>query len=402
MKHLGLAGLLAIVLCPAAATAEKTTDELEKELDSLKSENQRIIERLDATMDEVEKLSADQAAVNGEKDKTGAGKPSRVHIGGYGELHYNNWQNQTPGGADKKEIDFHRFVLYFGYDFTDSIRFVSELELEHAVAGEGKNGEIELEQAYVEFDVGENLSTLGGLFLVPVGILNETHEPPTFYGVERNPVEKNIIPTTWWECGGAVRGRFGKGFSYDVTATSGLLTDAGSNYKVRNGRQKCSEAIAEDPAYTGRLKWTAVPGLEVAATYQRQTNITQSTDPTAGAADLFEAHVAWQHAGFGLRALYARWDLDGSGPASIGANEQTGWYIEPSWKFHRQVGVFARYNSWDNQAGSSVDTEFTQVDVGLNYWPHPDVVVKFDYQDQSVPTGKDEFDGVNVGIGFQF
>ncbi len=397
MKHFGLAGLLAISLLPVTATAEKSSGELEQELDSLKSENKRIMERLDATMDEVEKLSDSKA------DETASGgHGSKVKIGGYGELHYNNWQNKTPGGEDKKEIDFHRFVLFFGYEFTDSIRFFSEIELEHALSGDGKNGEVEVEQAYVEFDVNQQTSALGGLFLVPVGILNETHEPPTFYGVERNPVEKNIIPTTWWECGGAVKGRFGNGFSYDVTATSGLLASAGDNYKVRKGRQKCSEAKADDPAYTARVKWTAIPGLEWAATIQHQTDITQSTDPTAGSANLLETHVAWQYSAFHLRALYATWDLDGNGPAAIGADEQSGWYVEPAWRFHLPIGVFGRYSVWDNQAGNNTDSEYTQWNVGLNYWPHPDVVIKADYQDQSVPTGKDEFDGVNVGIGYQF
>ena len=39
---------------------------------------------------------------------------------------------------------------------------------------------------------------------------------------------------------------------------------------------------------------------------------------------------------------------------------------------------------------------------GLNYWPIEDVVIKFDYQDQDVPAGKNEFDGFNLGIGYQF
>ena len=119
---------------------------------------------------------------------------SKTVIGGYGELHYNNIE-------DTESIDFHRFVLFFGHEFTESIRFFSEFELEHALSGDGKPGEVELEQAYIEMDLTESTTLKTGLFLVPVGIINETHEPPTFYGVERNPVEKNIIPATWWEAG---------------------------------------------------------------------------------------------------------------------------------------------------------------------------------------------------------
>jgi len=137
-----------------------------------------------------------------------------------------------------------------GYEFSDKIRFFSETELENSLVedtddGSG-NGEIELEQAYIEFDLTENMEAKGGLFLIPVGIINETHEPPRFYGVERNIVEKHIIPATWWEGGAALSGRMGtSGFSYDLAVTSGL--DSGT--EIRDGRQKVAKATANDLAY---------------------------------------------------------------------------------------------------------------------------------------------------------
>ena len=329
---------------------------------------------------------------------------NKTSIGGYGELHYNNLEDQN-GSADKDEIDFHRFVLYFGHEFNDDLRFFSELELEHGIAGEGKSGEIELEQAYIEYDINEQHRVKGGLFLAPVGILNETHEPNTFYGTERNPVEKNIVPATWWAAGTMFSGEIAQGFSYDVAVTSGLdVSKRGtkSSYKIRDGRQKVSKALADDFAYTGRIKWTGIPGVELAATAQYQEDITQSQDSTAGSATLFETHAVIKRGAFGLRALYATWDLDGDGPKSAGYDEQTGWYIEPSFQINNNFGIFARYNEWDNQAGSSTDTEYQQIDLGVNWWPHKDVVVKVDYQDQSVPAGKAELDGFNVGLGYQF
>jgi len=64
--------------------------------------------------------------------------------------------------------------------------------------------------------------------------------------------------------------------------------------------------------------------------------------------------------------------------------------------------VFARYSTWDNQAGDGADSEYSQVDVGVNYWPLKNVVIKADLQDQDAPTGSDEFDGFNLGLGFKF
>jgi len=378
MKHRKslCASVVATIALSAAASAQAVTDE----------EFRAMQEQLNALADAVESPSASQA--------------KQVHIGGYGELHYNNWE--YPDGAKFKELDFHRFVLFFGYDFTESIRFHSELELEHSIAGDGQNGEIELEQAYIEFDLTENMETKAGLFLIPVGILNETHEPTTFYGVERNPVEKNIIPTTWWEGGAALTGRFGdSGMSYDLAITSGL--DGGTS--IRGGRQKVSEATANDFAYTGRLKYTGVPGLELAGTAQYQANMAQSLDPDIGSGVLLSAHAIWNISQFQVRALYASWDIDVSSNASAeqqAKDRQDGYYMEGSWKFISSAGVFARYDVWDN--GGVGETEQTQTNVGINYWPHEGVVLKFDIQrqDHGAINAADEADGFNLGIGYAF
>jgi len=370
----------------------------------LKIENESLKDKVEATEQVAKEANEAVEAVadaSEEAIKTATAKANKTTIGGYGELHYNNLKDQN-GDKDKKEIDFHRFVLFFGHEFNDDLRFFSELELEHSISGDGQDGEIELEQAYLEYDLNQDHRVKGGLFLMPVGIINETHEPVTFYGVERNPIEKNIIPATWWEAGAMFSGDIAQGFAYDVAATSGLDTSAADGYKPRKGRQKVSKAKAEDGAFTGRLKWTGIPGIELAASAQYQSDITQSQDSTAGSATLFTTHAVIEKNNFGLRALYSRWDLDGSGPKSIGADEQYGWYIEPSYKFTPSWGIFARYNDWDNAAGNSSNSDYQQVDLGVNWWPHQDVVVKFDYQDQTAPDGKTELDGFNIGLGYQF
>jgi hypothetical protein len=313
-------------------------------------------------------------------------------IGGYGELHYNSLDSGS-------EIDFHRFVLFVNHQFSENIRFYSELEIEHALAGDDKPGEVEIEQAYIEADFGGNSTARGGLFLVPVGILNETHEPPTFYGVERNPVEKDIIPSTWWEAGAGVSGHNASGFSWDLALHSGLSvpTEGPNAFKIRNGRQKVAKAAAEDGAVTGRVRWTGRPGVEVAASLQYQGDVTQGE--LGVSATMFETHITLQRGGFGLRALYARWDLDGEEAAAIGRDDQGGYYIEPSYRFlDEKLGVFVRYSRWNNEAG--LDTEDRkQVNAGINYWPHPNVVLKADYQNQG---GRIDDDGINLGIGYQF
>ena len=396
---IGLAAALLANTGLAGAAAMPTPEEMweiiqqqQREIEALKQGQKENTEKAEAA---VEVAEESKNAASG-----AASWAENTQIGGYGELHYNNLDS-------KKEIDFHRFVLFFGHQFTDRLRLFSELELEHSVSGDDQNGELELEQAYIEYDITQNQHVKGGVFLLPVGILNQTHEPPTFYGVERNPVEKNIIPSTWWAGGieftGEVFPDAIPGFSYALSVHEGLDTNAGDNYAVRKGRQKTSEADANDLASTAQIKWTGIPGVELAAAIQYQQDVTQGNDPTAGDAWLYEAHADIQRGAFGLRALYAMWDLDGSGPKAIGADEQTGFYIEPSYRISPEWGVFARYNQWDNQAGSNGnDTEKKQYNAGVNYWPHPDVVLKADAQQQDNEGTSKNDNGFNLGIGYQF
>ena len=298
-------------------------------------------------------------------------------------------------------MDFHRFVLFYNYEYSDKLRFVSELELEHSLAGEGKPGEVELEQAYVEYDVTDKSSVTAGLFLIPIGLLNETHEPDTFYGVERNDVEKNIIPTTWWAGGVMGRTELADGLTLRVAAHEPL--EATTSFKIRDGRQKTANAIAEDYAYTANLKYTAIPGVTLGGTINYQADFAQQTGLAVEELTLIEGHADIRKGPFGLRMLYADIDVTGAGPEANGRDSQKGGYIEPSYRFADSFGVFARYATWDNEDGNSSDTTYHQTNVGFNYWIDPRVVLKFDYQDQNNGSAiTKELDGVNVGFGYSF
>lgn len=363
-----------------------------------------LLSRVETTEKKVETTAeaVETASVSG----SAPGWWNRTSLGGYGEMHYNALKDD----ADD-EVDFHRFVLFVNHDFNERIRLFSELELEHSISGEGQVGEIELEQAFIEFDLNEEQTQHAkvGQSLIPVGIMNEKHEPATFYGVERNPVENNIVPSTWWEGGVVFNGQLpAEGFSYDVGFHSGLNvpTTGGSAFKIRNGRQKVGKADADKGAMTGRLKWTGYPGVELGTTVQYQQDVTQDEISEAVPATLWEAHADIERDGFGLRALYAQWDLDGAAPEAFGREEQFGWYVEPSYKFETslgEVGFFARYNEYDNEAGSDgADTKKKQTDVGMNYWPHKDVVLKADFQFNDNPGATPDDEILNLGVGFQF
>ncbi len=323
----------------------------------------------------------------------------KTSIGGYGELHLNLEQDEAA------QIDFHRFVIFINHNFNDRIRFVSELEIEHAFLdgspdGEiGSEGAVELEQAYVEADLTDSLQGRAGLFLVPVGILNEIHEPPTFYGVERNTVENRIIPTTWWEGGLALTKKYDSGLTIDTAVTSGLRINANTG-NIRSGRQRVSNANAENVAFTARAAYTGIAGLRLTAFAQYNNDILEGSASTESGL-LSGATVEYTNGGFGLKALYARWDIDGLADTVPGAEDQFGYYIEPSYKFSlgetKALGVFARYEDITDFNSSGEERSYEATTVGVNYWPIDNVVFKADYQ-----FIRDDSDRANFGVGYQF
>ncbi|MBM2829254.1 MAG: hypothetical protein HW411_44 [Gammaproteobacteria bacterium] len=403
---------------------QKVIEELKAKLEQTEHKVVATETRVEETAKEVE-AAAEAMEQSGTGASTAASWADKTTVGGYGELHYNSLNddnNLTGGNDDLDQVDLHRFVLFFGHEFNESLRFFSELEVEHALAGESQPGEVELEQAWLEMDLTNHHRARAGLEILPIGIINPTHEPNTFYGVERNKVETEIIPTTWWEAGFGLIGEIAPGWNYDLIAHSGLAipTTGSSAFRPRSGRLKVANANDQDIAFTGRIRYTATPGLEIGVAGQYQRDVTGAADLFAIPATLFEGHIDWKHvSGFGLRALYARWDFDddnspvpGLDPENVNADTLDGWYVEPAYRFEipgrvpGDLGVFARYENWDERnqiTGAHRFEEFSRWVLGMNWWPHQNVALKFDFQNEDADGPVDAiFDGVNLGIGYQF
>lgn len=417
MKHTHLARAIslaiALPLCAAAATDKVVTGSVATEraaTQNAKAGEAETIEQLQHRVDQLEKtLNERVGAIADEVEAQSQASNSNndaLHIGGYGELHYNNLDAD---GSETRQLDLHRLVLFVGYDFSDSIRFVSELEVEHTVASGGSRGAVEVEQAYLEFDVKKNMRVKTGLMLLPLGIINETHEPPTFYGVERPVVERTIIPTTWYVGGVSLNHAFDNGLSYDLVVSDGFKTpdptvDPNADpFDLKQGKQKGSFADAYDLAMTGRVVYRGIAGLEVAGYAQYQPDIDQSAQNSyAESATLMGGHIVYQWRDVTAKALYAHWDLAGAEAAAAGRDLQAGGYAEVSWKPLSRWGFFVRQSAWSQTEG--VDAQ--QTDAGVNFYPHPDVVIKANYQVQNndAKSVQDIYDGdgFNLGVGYQF
>ena len=344
--------------------------------------------------------------------KTTEIKENKVHIGGYGEMHFNQIKDED---NEFRGIDFHRLVVFVGYDFSDSIRFVSELEVEHAVSSASKAGEFEVEQAYLEFDLDKekSMKLKTGIILMPVGVINETHEPAVFYGVERPIIETTMLPSTWWSGGIMFTHNLNSGLSYDLFLSEGLKTKINDPFNIKGGKQKTTSAAGDggkadafDLAMTARVKYTGIAGLEVSAYTQYQPDLDQSAKESyADAAILMGAHAIYQFNDFKATALYANWTLEGDKAKAAKKDSQTGGYVELSYKPTEKIGVFVRQSQWQKKANESA----TQTDFGANYWPLPNIVFKVDFQIMNEFAGRDtnreilkKATAFNLGMGYHF
>ena len=339
---------------------------------------------------------------------------------GYMDFHFNKEEGQN--GV----LDFHRFVLLFNHSFSQRIRFVGELELEHAVVeGLEEKGELELEQAYVDFLLGRSFNVRAGMLLMPLGIINERHEPPVFNGVERPFVDTVIIPTTWFDVGAGVHGEIGRGIRYRAFVTAPLdALEFSADEGIRGGRQKGSEANVRNFAFTGRAEYVAIPDLTLGAGFW--TGDSSFSAPRLDTSVwVAEADARYQRGRLELRGQFADVGISDAGPLNDAIERLTGvspniasrlrgFYGEAGYRVWdagspRDLVAFLRYENFDTQYrmpdGFLPLKEFDREAwvLGATYYPDPDVAVKIDYiwlRNQSDVIGA--LNSFNVGLGWWF
>lgn len=345
---------------------------------------------------------------------------ARLPYAGYMEFHLNK-----PRG-ESSQLDFHRFVLLFGHSFSSRIKFWSELEVEHAfVEGGEEKGELELEQAYLDFYLKPYFNLRGGMLLAPVGLINERHEPPAFFGVERPMVDTVIIPSTWFDTGAGAWGDLGRGFSYRAYLMSPLDAVGFSAAEgLRGGRQKGFQSNLRTLAKTARVEYRGVPRLTLGGSVWGGSSGFDTPNlavPVRLAS--VDGRYSWNRLDF--RGEYAHGWLRQAealnrllqrrrGIQPNIAEQIRGFYGEaavhlfPRRSAH-DFAVFGRYENFDTQyrmpAGFLPLKQFDRSSwtVGASYYPHSDVVLKADYvlnrNASQVVRPRNQF---NFGIGWWF
>ena len=460
MKRIRSSGFCVVLLTLAATLfaqepdrlrdLEKQVQDLQRRLDSLSLSTDETVRRqveelkrqIDVLTREIENLKSaapeTTPEASGSRGSFGLGPAASkiygvtrgVSIGGYGEAIYQNFDRRRDDGdaSDRTDsIDLARAVFYFGYKFDDHFLFNSEIEYEHATTGEGdeEKGEVSVEFAYLDYLIRREFNLRAGLVLLPVGFLNELHEPPVFLGARRPEVEDRILPTTWRELGLGVFGDAGP-FAYRAYLVNGL--DAAGfegGDPLHEGRQGGSNARAEDFAVTGRLDFIGVPGLLVGASGYTG-NSAQGREVDGHSFDarvsLVDAHAEWRWRGIQARAVTARGSIGDaaevnasnglSGSDSVG-KRFTGSYVEAGYDvlFPRggraSLVPFARWERLNTQDevpsgfDANPENDVRLWTFGLQFRPIPQVVVKLDYQDarNAARTGVDQW---NLALGWLF
>ena len=345
-----------------------------------------------------------------------AGLPQGITLGGYGEVLYNNPENLN------SELDVQRLVLLFGYKFDERVQFVTEIEFEHVK-------EVYVEQAFINYNLTQGLNVRAGLMLVPMGIINEFHEPTIFNGVERPSLDKYIIPTTWREIGIGLSGRLnGISARYQAYLFNGFLSHNGQNgllkgsNGLRSGRQKGAESTMNHVNFAGKFDFYGIRGLRLGLSgYQGKTQAVDGQNEIPGSeigVSMLGLDARYTYRKFSARGQYLRASLRDTdlyneltgrdlGSKLMGYYLEAGYNVLPFKNKQRLVG-FVRYENFNthHEVGNLISKneafhrkEWT---LGFSYHIAPGAVYKIDYQTKSTAISNSTKGQFNMGVGVWF
>jgi len=418
------AELEAVKAAPAADAARLA--EIERQIEILSREIEQL--KLGEAAAPAAAVGATPRGVGPAAARVYGAKPG-VSIGGYGEALYENFAARDQSGAPSSaedQVTLLRAVVYLGYKFDDHFLLNTETEFENAVVASDKKGEAEVEFAYIDYMRSPAINARAGLVLIPLGLINQLHEPTTFLGARRPDVEQFIIPSTWRELGFGLYGASGP-VSYYAYMVNGLDAAGYTAEGIREGSQEGSQARARNWAFTGRLDYTGLPGLLAGASVftgeAGQGQVTASGQTVHAPTTVWDVHADWRSRGLWLRGLYAAsrvgaadrvHELNGlSGMESVGSR-QNGWYLQAAFDVlslrsasRAALYPFARYEAYDTQAevpagyerdGANDVEEWT---LGIGFKPIDQLILKADWQQRhnAARTGVNQW---NVALGYVF
>ena len=336
---------------------------------------------------------------------------SPLSIGGYGEMYYSNTQVEG-ATAGKSVVDVYRFVPYIGYKFSDNIVMNTELEFEHGGSSDSttNDGYVVVEFMYLDFLINKIFNARVGNFLVPMGLINERHEPTLFTTVQRPQTSKYLIPSTWHESGIMVYGNIGDDISYKVAGITALNTQEKGEKWLRSGRGGSYKQTNPEFATVARVDYAGVNGLLLGASaYYSASGIGENSRTL-----MYDVHGDYKVSGFRAYGVYTQTQRSNANSISTTAVEEAkGGFLNLSYdilsttKSNFSLPIFAQFESVNPQAKFTDGTSFDAVNtttIGVNFFPQEQVVLKADYamaDNDYANSGKDT-NTFSLSMGFIF
>ena len=356
-------------------------------------------------------------------------------IGGYGEVHYNQPLNQDVYNNGK--LDVHRVVMLFGYSFSSRTQFITEIEYEHVK-------EVYIEQAFLQHRLNNYINFRSGLLLIPMGIINEYHEPTTFNGVERPMVDKVIAPTTWREIGFGFSGTiFPAAIKYQAYLVNGFNGYSGSaklggKNGFRSGRQKGAESFMSSPNFAGKIEYYGILGLNVGLSGyfgntqstlyngidKANTTAVEMADSSVVGMSMLGLDARYTRGGLHLRGQYYLTGISNTAEynhftASNGSvndlgSSMSGYYVEAGYDIFRPLDItdelipFVRLEGYNTHR--KVDSYLEEnpkynqsvITTGLTWKLAKGAVLKADMQFQKAENADEYSKTFNAGFGVMF
>mgnify|MGYP001561064801 CR=1 FL=1 len=310
----------------------------------------------------------------------------------------------------------HYLILQASAYLHRNIFFNTELELEYgALVNNGTNdGEIKIEQAWLDFLMTDWLVLRAGTVLVPFGRLNILHDADVRETTDRGLYATYVVPTTWMDTGVGFHGIVDLGdtgsLNYETYILNGLREINGTLNKVRNARPSFKADNNRAKAWASRIGYSPAIDLEVGMSYFNGKTDSSETQNL----NMIGLDGDWKTGPFEWVAEWAQSSVTGGGSFT---GTYGGYYIEGRYHFFPDFlkntflgndyrnplfTTVVRYSAADMDYSVVDANDLTRWTVGLNYRPVQTMVLKFESQwTRTASTGETETQFLaSAAVGF--